>query len=354
MKIPLLQLTWLSMLSLNFLPTSGAKFACDTTFHHHSQKSRKACHRRGSWEYYELLCKSTRHFTKHHHGNKRSPSAKAKSSHSTRCRLPIKFRSASQTDSDLLSLLQLKGGDYVPQYMATDESQAAKQFTNLLTMSTQYADPLKKDHIFDRIRDNARTRTMLSTDFDKLEKTNWDVNVIKNSKKKYAIKPGRRRALKLEKLRNKRQTANLLNHLVTPAQAGITQSVVNGTDGSVTRIEYCQMKGSVTSDGYLHMCTTCAATTTLPEDRFPRMINEAICAHTDRDCLTVHGTAHGKCTQKVFHLNMLRKRSGVCRLSDTNGTTVVLDDWELYTQPIRVCCECLIDARSLFAPYIGT
>jgi hypothetical protein len=96
-------------------------------------------------------------------------------------------------------------------------------------------DPLKKEHIFDRIRDNARTRTMLSKDFDTLEKTNWDVNVIKNNKAKYAIKPGRRRALKLEKLRNKRQTANLLNHLLTPEQAGITQSVVNGTDGRYFR-----------------------------------------------------------------------------------------------------------------------
>ena len=61
---------------------------------------------------------------------------------------------------------------------------------------------------------------------------------------------------------------------------------------------------------------------------------------------------HGRCAQKIFNLNMLRRKQGICTVALQNGEKVVVDDWELYTQPIRVCCECTIDQRSFFAQYV--
>ena len=56
-----------------------------------------------------------------------------------------------------------------------------------------------------------------------------------------------------------------------------------------TEIEYCLARGTDV-DGYLNMCTTCAASTTLAEDKFPRMLNEVICDQKDQGCFTVNGT----------------------------------------------------------------
>ena len=53
--------------------------------------------------------------------------------------------------------------------------------------------------------------------------------------------------------------------------------------------QYCQLKGSQTADGYLHMCSTCAVITKLPEDYFPRYINEAVCKTGDSDCFVMQG-----------------------------------------------------------------
>ncbi|KAK3589871.1 hypothetical protein CHS0354_015897 [Potamilus streckersoni] len=115
------------------------------------------------------------------------------------------------------------------------------------------------------------------------------------------------------------------------------QRVRRNADGSTSRIEYCSTKGSQTDDGFLHMCSTCAVTTTLPDDIFPRYINEAICERNDRTCLTIAGTPHGICKQKTFNLRMIRKRPGGCMLMVHSGQDVVIDDWELYSQEIRVC-----------------
>ncbi|KAL3863582.1 hypothetical protein ACJMK2_005333 [Sinanodonta woodiana] len=116
-------------------------------------------------------------------------------------------------------------------------------------------------------------------------------------------------------------------------------------DGSMSRIEYCTTKGSQTDDGFLHMCSTCAVTTTLPDDIFPRYINEAICERNDRTCLTIAGTPHGICKQKTFNLRMIRKRPGGCMLMVHSGQNIVIDDWELYSQEIRVCsvlCQTIV------------
>ena len=59
--------------------------------------------------------------------------------------------------------------------------------------------------------------------------------------------------------------------------------------GSVSREQYCQLKGSKTDDGFLHLCSTCAVITQLPDDYFPRFINEAVCKTGDSNCFLVNG-----------------------------------------------------------------
>ena len=60
-------------------------------------------------------------------------------------------------------------------------------------------------------------------------------------------------------------------------------------EGAVTSLEYCRLRGTSSGDNYLHMCTTCAATTTLPENYWPRLVNEAVCEDGEPPCMVVEG-----------------------------------------------------------------
>ncbi|XP_052770920.1 uncharacterized protein LOC128210610 [Mya arenaria] len=124
------------------------------------------------------------------------------------------------------------------------------------------------------------------------------------------------------------------------------------TNGAVSHIEYCQARGHPTGDGYLHMCTSCALTTQLPEDRFPRYINEVDCHLTDCDCFNTPNTAHGRCQKIVRTIKMLKRKAGGCRLLIQNGQQFILDDWQVYDQRIRVGCECVFNKNSQFAGFI--
>lgn len=123
-------------------------------------------------------------------------------------------------------------------------------------------------------------------------------------------------------------------------------------DGSKSRVEYCRDKGALTEDRkFVHLCTICAATTQLPDDMFPRYINEAVCKTGDTDCFTIAGTSHGQCKQTKFSLNMLRKKTGYCQMLLHEGEMLVFENWELVPQMIRVSCECTINKVSMFSQY---
>ncbi|XP_077862586.1 uncharacterized protein LOC144344601 [Saccoglossus kowalevskii] len=65
------------------------------------------------------------------------------------------------------------------------------------------------------------------------------------------------------------------------------------------------------------------------------------------------GEGHGSCKQRVFNLSMLR-RTGNCIPTEQNGEqgVIYLEEWELYTQPIRVWCDCEISSQSFFANFV--
>ena len=107
-----------------------------------------------------------------------------------------------------------------------------------------------------------------------------------------------------------------------------------------TRIRGCQGRGTIPDGSNLHrLCTECAATTRLGDDRFPNFINEVICRDTDRQCAAKMGI----CFQRTLQLSFLRfsGRFELDRqLSTLSGKTVYSEVWEQYTQEIRSCCEC--------------
>lgn len=54
--------------------------------------------------------------------------------------------------------------------------------------------------------------------------------------------------------------------------------------------EYCRNRGQRTDDGYyLHMCTTCACSTSLGEKYWPPIINEAVRLDDDPYCFIDEG-----------------------------------------------------------------
>ncbi|XP_033757478.1 uncharacterized protein LOC117339875 [Pecten maximus] len=164
--------------------------------------------------------------------------------------------------------------------------------------------------------------------------------------------------IRSERLMDLMNSLNISTHpsilqQINPGSSFGPHRVIRSADGSSTQIQYCRYKGNATTDGFLHMCDECAATTTLSSDKFPPYLNEIVCGQTDRTCLTVRGTPHGACKQSFVYVNMLRRRPGGCRMMIQNGQQVLIDAWEVYTQKIRSGCECFINKRSLFAKYIG-
>lgn len=57
--------------------------------------------------------------------------------------------------------------------------------------------------------------------------------------------------------------------------------------GSITTKQYCLQQGSPSHGSFLSLCGECAVTTKLPADRFPRLLNEAICGD-DLTCLNIN------------------------------------------------------------------
>lgn len=102
----------------------------------------------------------------------------------------------------------------------------------------------------------------------------------------------------------------------------------------------CQGRGTIIDDTSEHrLCTECAATTRLGNDRFPTYINEVVCRDSDVQC----AAKMGLCFQRSLTLPFLRsigKFQFDPFLSATTGKTVFKEVWEEYTQEIRSCCEC--------------
>ncbi|KAL3863544.1 hypothetical protein ACJMK2_005295 [Sinanodonta woodiana] len=248
------------------------------------------------------------------------------------------------------------GGKYESRYMATTESEALRQFTNMISLydtdetsnvnedrHAKQLDQLSKQ----RLSEDLKTLHLwIELNTDKANKSNLD-------RRKDESVANRFFSLLAGKNLTSDYVMEVLNLTVAPSvllQLTKVDGVVKrSTEATSSRMDYCRLRGSQTPDGYMHLCSTCAVTTTLPEDRFPRYINELSCDNNDRSCMTTGTVSHGQCRQSVFHLKMLRKKTGGCRLFVHNGQETVIDDWELYLQEIKNGCECVLDKRSYLA-----
>ncbi|CAG2189319.1 AK9 [Mytilus edulis] len=105
--------------------------------------------------------------------------------------------------------------------------------------------------------------------------------------------------------------------------------------GSTSIQQYCVKKGAPVKNSLLSLCGECAVTTLLPQDRYPRKLNEAVCDNTDLTCLSFSGRPQGACIPGIINLTFLRRRPGSCRMMIRTGEVVDVDEWEPYTQRVR-------------------
>lgn len=85
-----------------------------------------------------------------------------------------------------------------------------------------------------------------------------------------------------------------------------------------------------TDGGLIRMCSVCPAVTFLGHDKIPKYINEVTCGQATCS----HGVI-GMCKNAVMHQKFYYK-TGRC---DPNTG---YEELKPYTQPIRVCCECMV------------
>ncbi|XP_064631118.1 uncharacterized protein LOC135489617 [Lineus longissimus] len=173
----------------------------------------------------------------------------------------------------------------------------------------------------------------------------------------------RRRQRKTRKARKSRRSTDTdaveapSNHCLPPSHFGAMDVIAN-KDGSETKIECCYPRGHEDSKGYLQLCATCIATTTLPSDFYPRQVHEHLClgaiANTpdNEGCLHHSDVWHGKCSQRTIYHNVLkRNRPDGCRIRVRRRgkvQPVQVEDWTLDTFPIRDGCECKMNKLSMF------
>jgi len=150
-------------------------------------------------------------------------------------------------------------------------------------------------------------------------------------------------------LRLKNLVASKLNATLAEV-TGLHQNHLNVTKRKVlptvrvsVPITNCTNPGDVDPiTGMLNLCEQCAVTTTLPEDRFPRYVNEVTCgAKKVKTCFK----GEGLCKQNMRLMNFLRK-SNTCNRVPHNGSMVWVEKWELVREPIRVSCECQMGKNS--------
>ncbi|XP_071091087.1 uncharacterized protein [Haliotis cracherodii] len=314
------------------------------------------------------------------------------------------MRRLDLSDDELKQVLSDVGGNYVKNYMATSDDEAQENFPNMLSLNDMYEDVDFDHHPDDWAWDYTKTKRDLLVRLEEAYRQYYSRSVpdttttttpsmllqmllnrtelgktpeevmelpvkdtgeitLREKSKKYPLlqgsgeqeqtnlrlmsDPGRWREINVDiPLRILAQV--LPAKVIYPERKRVRRD----SDGSTTAVEYCRDVGAQTNDGYLHMCSTCAHTTTLGPDRFPRIINEVWCNTDNKGCLHLGGTTHGSCRQTVVYLTMLRKKPNTCMSIIKDGVHYITDEWEKYAQPIKVACECVVDKRSPFAKYV--
>ena len=114
-------------------------------------------------------------------------------------------------------------------------------------------------------------------------------------------------------------------------------------------LQTCEDKGSMSSVGFRQLCQECWWITELPENKFPRLINEKICgkdgsstsisAGTDRFCWNRND---GMCLQRSFTQDLLIQTDDYEQIPspDSQYSVVYKQVWKKFAQEIKSCCQC--------------
>ena len=62
--------------------------------------------------------------------------------------------------------------------------------------------------------------------------------------------------------------------------------------------------------------------------------------------------ANGICYQRTLFIELLKKTQNTCVLALQNGHAVIVEQWDIHNEPLRVSCECYINENSRFAQFL--
>ncbi|XP_066278542.1 uncharacterized protein [Branchiostoma lanceolatum] len=264
----------------------------------------------------------------------------------------LRTRCYTRSSKELFNILRERG-EFNRRYMAVSREDARK-FPNVIALSETYGDPSETSRHVDIDLANTvlkeQIKKQIFNDLQELKEPR-QASLSQGLAQLLAF-PVSSRQVKIDEINTRYVIPEgLAGGIVLPEVLNISRRIIRET-GS-TEVDYCLERGTVTEDGYKRLCTVCAATTDLGEDYFPRYINEAICSTdtSDRGCFMVQGYGHGTCKQGTFSVSILR-RKGQCSPTVRDGTRVYLEEWEVYSQQIRLFCECMINQHSTFAMFV--
>lgn len=104
-------------------------------------------------------------------------------------------------------------------------------------------------------------------------------------------------------------------------------------------LQTCEEKGFL-------LCQECWWITKLPENKFPRLINEKICENNGGTISVVDGVcgqrAGGLCIQRSFTQDLLIQTNDYEQIPspDPQYSVVYKQVWKTFSQEIRSCCQC--------------
>ena len=114
-------------------------------------------------------------------------------------------------------------------------------------------------------------------------------------------------------------------------------------------LQTCEDKGSKSSVGFRQLCQECWWITELPENKFPRLINEKICGKDGSSTSTSADTVQfcwnrfdGMCLQRSFTQDLLIQTDDYEQIPspDSQYSVVYKQVWKKFAQEIRSCCQC--------------
>ncbi|KAK2554916.1 hypothetical protein P5673_023597 [Acropora cervicornis] len=124
-----------------------------------------------------------------------------------------------------------------------------------------------------------------------------------------------------------------------------TSSGTSKKRSQIAGLRSCVSLGERNSMGLLQLCQECWWVTLLPENKFPRYINERICGQDGTTVTPPIGfcnSGNGQCVQRSVTQDFLVRTNRYERVPspDSRYSVAYKQVWEPFAQPIRSCCQC--------------